>query len=88
MTCVCRSVFELEGSAADRYAREHLERLDLDLVTWTVRYSCPDTGRRWVRDFPHGELQAGGPPRLRQLDQDGEPVDEPGRDPSRGPDIH
>jgi hypothetical protein len=52
-------------------------------VNWTARYRCPDTGALWIQDFPHGELQAGGPPRLRQLDGDGEPFGEPGRDPFR-----
>lgn len=83
MRCACETLFELNDTAADDYAREHLEKLDVDLVNWTVRYRCPDTGRLWIRDFPHGELQAGGPPRLRQLDQDGNPIDDPGRDPFR-----
>ena len=59
------------GREAERYSREHLEKLDVDPLNWLVRYRCPDTGRLWIRDFPHGESQSGGRPRLRQLHQDG-----------------
>jgi hypothetical protein len=52
-------------------------------VNWTVGYSCPDTGRLWLLDHPHSELHGGGPPRLRQLDAAGRPMDQPGRDPFR-----
>jgi hypothetical protein len=83
MRCACRSLFELRGNAGDDYAREHLEELEVDLENWTIRYRCPETGRLWIRDFPHPELQAGGSPRLRQLDADGNPIEEPGRDPFR-----
>ncbi len=75
--------FELNGNEADEYAREHLHEGAVDSVNWTVRYSCPDTGRLWILDAPHSELHGGGPPRLRQLDAGGEPVDERGRDPFR-----
>jgi len=81
MSCACGSLFELIGNEAGQYAREHLERLEVDVVNWTERYRCPDTGRRWLLDAPWSGLHGGGPPRLRQLDQNGEPVDEPGRDP-------
>ena len=81
MRCACDSLVELHGEEAARYLREHLEKLDVDPVNWLVRYRCPDTGRLWIRDFPRGESQGGGPPRLRQLDQDGNSIDEPCRDP-------
>lgn len=81
MRCACDSVYELTGNEADQYAREHLEELGVDAVNWTVSYRCPDTGRSWLRDSPNAELQGGGPPRLRQLDAEGNPVDKPSRDP-------
>jgi hypothetical protein len=83
MRCACTTLTQLRGNAGDDYAREHLEELKVDLVEWTISYRCPETGRRWLRDFPHPELQAGGPPRLRQLDADGKPTEEPGYDPFR-----
>ncbi len=83
MRCACGSLYELNGNEADDYAREHLTELEVDAVNWTVRYCCPDTGRPWLLDAPHSGWHGGGPPRLRQLDAAGEPVDEPGRDPFR-----
>ena len=81
MRCACDSLVELSGDAADEYARVHLERVELDPVTWTVRYRCPDTRRVWRRDVLHGMQHAGG--RLRQLGPDGEPIPAPGDDPTR-----
>lgn len=83
MRCACSSLFWLEGNEAHGYAREHLAETAVDAVNWTVRYRCPDTGRLWLRDYPHSALHGGGPSRLRQLDAAGEPVHEPGRDPFR-----
>jgi hypothetical protein len=83
MRRACDSLLQLRGNEADEYAREHLIEGAVDLVNWTVGYSCPDTGRLWLRDSPHSELHGGGPPRRRQLDAAGEPLDEPGRDPFR-----
>ena len=83
MRCACDSLFELRGNEADQYAREHLDKITVDLVNWTVSYRCLDTGRLWLRDSPQGELHGGGPPRLRQLDAAGEPVGDPGHDPFR-----
>jgi hypothetical protein len=83
MRCACDSIYELTGNEADQYAREHLQETGVDAVNWTVTYECPDTGLVWLRDSPHAELQGGGPPRLRQLDADGNPVDKPSSDPFR-----
>ena len=80
MRCACDSLVELHGDEAERYSREHVEKLDVDPLNWLVRYRCPDTGRLWIRDFPRGDPQAGGPPRLRQLHEDGNPMVEAGRD--------
>jgi hypothetical protein len=83
MGCGCASLFRLDGNAAQQYASEHLEELSVDPVNWLVHYRCPATGRLWLRDAPQGHLHGGGPPRLRQLDPAGTPIDEPGHDPFR-----
>ena len=72
MRCRCGALHELNGNAAEAYARKHLEELAVDPVNWTVRYRCPATGRQWLRDSPQSGLHGGGPPRLRQLDAAGE----------------
>lgn len=83
MNCACASLFELTGTEADQYARDHLEEVAVDAVNWTVRYRCPVTGRLWLLDAPNSDLHGGGPSRLRQLDGNGTPIDEPGHDPFR-----
>jgi hypothetical protein len=83
MRCACESVFALTGNEAAQYASEHLFELEVDAVNWTVRYQCPATRRIWLCHYPHGELHGGGPPRLRQLDQSGEPIAAPSQDPFR-----
>jgi hypothetical protein len=74
MQCACESIFELAGNEAEQYAGEHLNELTVDVVVWTVTYQCPSTDRRWVRDSPQSELHGGGPPRLRQIGEDGLPI--------------
>lgn len=34
---------------------------------WEALYVDKNDGRYWERTFPHGELQAGGPPTLRVI---------------------
>ena len=65
MRCECATLTELKGAQAERYA-EHLTRIDADPDAWIVRYACPETGARWVMDYPAGYLQGGGPPRLQR----------------------
>jgi hypothetical protein len=83
MSCVCETVFQLAGNEADQYAFEHLVERRVDPIAWTVTYQCPDTGRTWLRDSPHPELQGGGPPRLRQVDQSGSVIEAGSVDPYR-----
>jgi hypothetical protein len=83
MRCACSDLFALEGAAVRSYAEEHLEKMSVDPVAWTTTYRCPETGRTWLLDHPHGELQGGGPPRLRQLDEHGVPIEGGGTDPYR-----
>ena len=68
MACQCRELTELTGSAATTYAREHLDKLEIDQANWTIRYRCPATGAHWLQDYPHGESHGGGPPRLHRID--------------------
>lgn len=70
----------LTGNEADEYAREHLIEEYVDVTGWEVTYRCPDTDRRWLRDSPQGHLHGGGPPRLRQLDEHGNPRTTEGAD--------
>lgn len=67
MNCRCNKITELEGADAKLYARRHLKKIRVDSELWTIEYECPDTGTRWVMDFPHSEYHGGGPPRLRKL---------------------
>ena len=55
MKCACDSVFEPTGNEADEYGSEHLLKLEVDVVKWTVRYRCLNTGTTWLRDSPDSE---------------------------------
>jgi len=57
------------------YSRDHLTELWADPVNWRSGFVCPDSGQLWIMDFPHAELQAGGPGRLRVV-SDAEWADE------------
>lgn len=81
MRCACTTLFVLTGNEADEYADEHLIEESVDATGWEITYRCPDTNRRWFRDSPQGHLHGGGPPRLRQLDPDGNLLADRGRDP-------
>ena len=69
-------MFELTASEAHEYAREHLEKGEVDDQQWSVVYRCPQTGRVWLLDYPHSDYHGGGAPRLRQLDANGIPVND------------
>jgi hypothetical protein len=58
---------ELEGVEAQDFARGHLLEAWVNAIWWTTGYTCADSGHHWLMDFPHGELQGGGPPRLRRV---------------------
>ena len=61
-----RATGEVHGNAAQRFAETELEELEVDVVAWTATYRDPTDGSIWVMDYPHGELQADGPPRLKR----------------------
>ena len=83
MRCACKELFALEGEEARQYADEHLEKVGVDLDAWATTYRWLETGRSWLLDHPHGEMQGGGPPRLRQVDARGGLIERSGRDPYR-----
>jgi len=66
--CVCEKIDELEGVDAQNYCANHLKLVSVDGGNWRRLYECPVTGIKWVKDYPHGELQGGGSPRLRRGD--------------------
>jgi hypothetical protein len=65
MECRCDSVVELYGEEAERYAAEHLVRGEARTEAMEERYSCPDTGRRWLLDYPDRTDRDPGQTRLR-----------------------
>jgi hypothetical protein len=67
MICKCPELTELEGNEAKNYAGQHLTEVFVNGKTWEIEYKCPDTGARWLMDFPQSEYHGGGPPRLRKL---------------------
>lgn len=83
MRCACATLTILTGNEADQYASEHLQKIDVDAANWTKRFTCTETGALWLMDYPESHLQGGGSPRLRRLDDAGEPIDEPSVDPFR-----
>jgi hypothetical protein len=64
---------ELNGRAAQVFAEAHLDKIEVDVVQWTTTYRDPRDGSEWLMDYPHGELQGGGPPRLRRITHESTP---------------
>ena len=58
---------ELNGRPAGVYAQNHLKKFSVNGELWEILFECPITGIQWIEDFPQGEAQGGGPPRLRKL---------------------
>ena len=65
VSCRCDNVTALHGSEAEEYAREHLHRDEEDVDAFVERLSCPDTGTRWLLDFPERTDREPGPARLQ-----------------------
>ncbi|NLX06645.1 MAG: hypothetical protein GXY33_16025 [Phycisphaerae bacterium] len=61
---------ELNGAEAQEFARLHLNLIRVDVESWITEYVCPETGGRWIEDYPHSEMHGGGPPRLRRVARD------------------
>ena len=56
---------EAFGGEAETYAAEHLVRGDADTDALEEQYSCPDTGRRFVLEWPERTQSDPGQARLR-----------------------
>ena len=65
MACRCEHANELYGSDAELYVSEHLQREAEGGSALEERYVCPDTGKRWVFDFPDRTETDPGQARLR-----------------------
>ncbi len=67
MKCRCNEIDYLDGVAAQKYAREHLQTVSINADDRQTEYVCPDTGKRWLEDCPYPAAHADGPPRLRAM---------------------
>jgi hypothetical protein len=65
MECRCGTMNESFGSEAEAYAAEHLVRGEVSSGTMEERYTCPDTGREFVLDWPERTQTEPGQARLR-----------------------
>jgi hypothetical protein len=67
MECRCATMSESFGSEAETYAGEHLVRGEASSEALEERYTCPDTGREFVLDWPERTQSEVGQARLRLL---------------------
>jgi hypothetical protein len=61
----CRVMDHIPDTDVDEYARHHLHEVSVDGEAWFRVFECPRTQIRWIGDYPHSEMQGGGPLRLR-----------------------
>jgi hypothetical protein len=54
------------GGEAEMYAADHLVRGAADSDAMEEQFSCPDTGRRFVLDWPERTQSEPGQARLRR----------------------
>jgi len=64
MDCRCDELTRFDGTAAARYAKEHLRLLAADESGWVLRYQCPNSNQRWLMTFPDSQVHGGGQPLL------------------------
>jgi hypothetical protein len=57
---------EINGRAAQEFAKQNLHKIRTDVVMWTIEYQDQE-GNTWIMDYPQGDLQGSGPPRLRRV---------------------
>ena len=50
--------------------RNHLVKITSDCSGWDTLYKDPDDYRLWEHTYPHGEMQGGGAPMLRNLTEE------------------
>ena len=63
--CRCDRTRELYGDEAERYVAEHLRSTGSRTEVLEEDYTCPDTGMRWLLDFPERTERESGQARLR-----------------------
>jgi hypothetical protein len=64
MDCRCDTVAELYGNEAEDYAGDHLRREEANAAQFNETFSCPDTGARWLLDYPERSERDPGQARL------------------------
>jgi hypothetical protein len=69
----CREVSELWDADAKDYEVSHLRLLETRAGGWQAVFECPDTGIRWLEDWPRSEELGGGPRRLTRIAPTGKP---------------
>jgi hypothetical protein len=67
MACRCNEITEMYGAEAEQYAREHLHTDEVRTEAFEEYLSCPDTGARFVLDYPERTASDPGQARLRRL---------------------
>jgi hypothetical protein len=63
--CRCNDAMEFNGQEAEDYASGHLVRDETRTEQLQELYSCPDTGKRWILEWPDATEREPGPARLR-----------------------
>ncbi len=63
--CRCPSLTALYSREAEEYAAGHLVRDETRTDQLEELYSCPDTGRRWLLDYPDSTERDPGQARLQ-----------------------
>ena len=65
MECRCPNLSVLYGREAEAYVTDHLVRDESSSERFEELYACPDTGRRWLLDYPDRTEREPGQARLR-----------------------
>jgi hypothetical protein len=63
--CRCPNLTELYADEAEAYARDHLVGDESRTEAFQEVYVCPDSGRRWLLDYPERTEDDLGQARLR-----------------------
>jgi hypothetical protein len=58
---------EIRGAEAKEYADARLRQVRIDPESWTIEFEDPETGERWLMDYPDAGAHGGGSPRLRKM---------------------
>lgn len=67
---------EINGAAVSAYIKDN----NLSVVekrNWEIEYANPETGEKWLLDYPMGHMHGGGPPRLTRITEHKMKKDDP-----------